>query len=149
MNFKRLMIILITLVVFLFYLDFNSEKMRFSELKIGDTTVQVEIADTLITRTQGLSGRTGLLPGTGMFFVFDTDDVYGIWMKDMNFGLDILWFDENLKIVHIEENVSPETYPKVFYSATPALYVLEVNQGFVKEHKINIGDDVVLIKKQP
>lgn len=145
---KRLIIILITLIVFLFYLDFESEKRGFSELKIGDSVIQVEIADTPDARTRGLSGRGSLVSDTGMFFVFDRDDFYGIWMKDMRFGLDIIWIDSNFKIVHIEEGVIPETYPKVFYPTMPVLYVLEVSQGFVKEHKINIGDDVILIKKQ-
>lgn len=148
MNFKRAIIILITLVVFVVYLDFESEKMRFSELKIGETAIQVEIVDTSSARTKGLSGRKSLLLNSGMFFVFDSEEIYGIWMKDMNFPIDIIWLDENLKIVHIEEEVSPETYPKIFYSTTPVLYVLEVNQGFVKEREINIGDEAVLIKKQ-
>jgi uncharacterized membrane protein (UPF0127 family) len=62
----------------------------------------------------------------------------------MNYSLDIMWATQAGDIVHIEENVSPETYPKSFSSPVPAWYVVEANAGFVERHKIVLGDKVVL-----
>lgn len=106
---------------------------------IGNTLINIEIADTERERVKGLSDRTDLAENAGLFFVFETPSRYGFWMKDMNFAIDIAWLDANKKIIHIEKEVLPETYPKVFYPALDALYVLEVNSGFFEKNKIEIG----------
>src|SRR5918992_1579604 len=57
---------------------------------IGDASFVVELAVTPQERAQGLSGRPGLAPGTGMLFIFGTEDLYSFWMKDMRFPLDMV-----------------------------------------------------------
>lgn len=111
-------------------------------IMIDSVPIQVEIADTYQKRTLGLSGRTKLAPGRGMFFEFEESDMYAIWMKDMKFNIDILWFDEEGKIIFIKENVSPNTYPETFKPTIPAKYVLEVPAGFVSKHHIQKGNNV-------
>lgn len=107
--------------------------------RLGDVLINLEVADTPAERALGLSGRASLAPDQGMMFVFPNAGQWGIWMKDMKFPLDIIWLDEQKEIVHIEENVLPETYPKVFTPLVPAKYVLEVNAGFVKSQGIKIN----------
>ena len=109
-------------------------------LKIGSVTLNIEVANTDATREQGLSGKEGLKSDEGMLFVFDTDNYYGFWMKDMNFAIDIAWINKDKKIIHIESNVSPDTYPKIFSPKSPSLYVLETPAGFFESNKIKIGD---------
>jgi uncharacterized membrane protein (UPF0127 family) len=77
-------------------------------------------------------------------FVFGVPGNHSIWMKDMNYPLDILWVAEEGEIVHIEENVSPDSFPESFSSPTPAWFVVEANAGFVASNTIAIGDEVVL-----
>jgi len=109
-------------------------------VKIGEVVLDIEVADTETERIKGLSEKEILEENEGLLFVFDKGGYYGIWMKEMNFPIDIAWFDENKKITHIENAVSPETYPKVFNSFTPSLYILETNANFFVNHKIKIGD---------
>ena len=111
-------------------------------VKINNVVLNIEVADTDEERTQGLSGREKLEEGTGMLFVFEKEGYYGIWMKDMKFSIDIIWLDKNKKIVQIEKNVSPETYPRVFQPFNLNLYVLEVSVGFLSKNNIKIGDFV-------
>lgn len=111
------------------------------------TTFPVDLALTPAERTQGLSGRASLKKDTGLFFVFESSDKYGFWMKDMNFSIDILWIDESMKIVHIEPSVSPSTYPKSFVSPVPARFVLELPAGTAKTHKIQMGDSINFLYK--
>ena len=54
-------------------------------ISIGGTVIYVDVADTEVLREQGLSGRLNLPEGRGMLFVFENDDTWGIWMKDMLF----------------------------------------------------------------
>lgn len=89
--------------------------------------IKLEIAETPEKRALGLSGREALARGSGMLFVFPESGLHGFWMKGMKFPIDIVWLSENYEILGIERNISPETYPKVFYPPSPAKYVLELN----------------------
>ncbi len=101
--------------------------------------LKLEIADTPAERTQGLSGRASLPEDAGLFFVFEQPGLYEFWMKDMKFSIDIMWLDENYKVVGIKENATPESYPQTFLPEQPALYALETNVGFVRKNNIKIG----------
>src|SRR3989338_5744277 len=78
-----------------------------SELILNGKVFLVEIVDTFILREKGLSGHKPILDNEGMFFVFDKPDNYGFWMKDMQFPIDIIWLNKDLKIIYIEKSVSP------------------------------------------
>lgn len=111
-----------------------------SVLRIASTTLNIGIADTNTERAQGLSGRVSLGENEGLLFVFEKEGGYGFWMKDMNIPIDIAWLDKDKAIIHIENAVSPATYPQVFYPPSPSLYVLEANSDFFHAHDIKIGD---------
>jgi len=122
-------------------------------ISIGDTVISVEVADTANLREQGLSGRenicgTRLRQGCGeargMLFVFDTDGLWNIWMKDMRFPIDIVWADVSGMVITIASNVAPDTYPKSFYPSAPARYVIELPAGFAAAHGIVEGSQIVL-----
>lgn len=99
-------------------------------LKIEEKTLKVEIADNDFERARGLSGRQKLREGHGILFIFPEPGLHGFWMKDMNFPIDIVWLeriDNSFRIVGIEQNVPPESFPKAFYPQVPVRFVLEVN----------------------
>ena len=90
--------------------------------------------------TDGLSVFDYLKHNEAMIFVFNHPDKYYFWMKGMKFPIDIVWFDENGKVVDVVENLSPDSYPQSFYPKDNALYVVEFNSGVYKNIKINIGE---------
>ena len=83
-------------------------------MTLGSTSLLVSVAQTPPERARGLSGSPYLPVGVGKFFVFDGPGRWGIWMKDMLYSIDIIWLDAAGMIVHIEEQVSPDTYPRSF-----------------------------------
>lgn len=111
---------------------------------VGSTPITIEVADTPEKRIQGLSGREELRNNEGMFFIFEEIDFHGLWMKDMNFSIDIIWFDEYAEVVYIVQDIHPDTYPTVFKTPTKSKYVLEVPAGFVKREGIKLGDKIDL-----
>ncbi len=122
-----------------------SEIKLFTEvIQVGERNVTVLVADTPEEHKQGLSGRTGLGPDEGMLFVFQKDDLYGIWMKDMNFSIDIVWLSLTGKVITIEPNVSPRTYPRSFTPRAPARYVLELPAGYTQRHNVKVGDTIII-----
>lgn len=110
----------------------------------GSTTIAVEVADTHLSRRQGLSGRTTLPAGTGMLFAFEQEGDWGIWMKDMQFPIDIIWMDSAGAVITVAADVSPATYPNSFYPERPARYVLEVPAGYAAAHDIAEGSELVV-----
>lgn len=102
--------------------------------------LSIIVADTVDSRIKGLSGRDRLEDNEAMLFTFDTAERHGIWMKDMKFSIDIVWIDQNNQIVSIEEDVAPNTYPKVFYPTEKSALVLEANAGFVKRNNLKVGN---------
>lgn len=109
-------------------------------LVLGNETTKLFVSDDECKRRVGLSGKEALKDSEGMFFVFEEKDYNGIWMKDMKFPIDIIWLDEEYSVVEIEENVLPETFPKIFGDKTLSKYVIEVSSGFVGRFGLNIGD---------
>ena len=131
------LVILILASVFLFT---QNSKNTQNILRIGNNSLEIEIAISPSDKTKGLGGRESLLENQGMLFVYNMPGMYSFWMKDMNFALDIIWIDENKKVIDITRDVQPESYPNTFQPQIPAQYVLEVNSGWAERHDIKIGD---------
>lgn len=71
----------------------------------------------------------------------------GIWMLFMKFPLDLIFLDSSGKIVDIIENVkpfslNPKTW-KIYYPRKNCRYCLEVEAGFVKKFKIEVGKKIL------
>lgn len=113
-------------------------------LTIGSVVVQASVADTQSKRIEGLSDTPFLPDDVVKLFAFGVPGKHSIWMKNMNYALDIIWAAENGEIVHIEENASPDSFPDFFVSPTLAWYVVETNAGFVEQNQIAIGDVVTI-----
>lgn len=113
-------------------------------MTIGEVEVKASVAKTWPERIKGLSDTPYLPDDVVKLFNFDSAGFHSIWMKDMNYSIDIIWVDSELRIVHIVEKASPESYPAMFVTEVPAVYVIETVAGFVAENGIVVGDSVVL-----
>jgi uncharacterized membrane protein (UPF0127 family) len=136
-----------TLVTLLLFFGDTGEKVFYGFF--AGTPLTLTIADSEEARHQGLSGRQTIGEQEGLFFVFEKPGVYGVWMKDMHFSIDTFWFDENLKLIHIESAIPPSSYPEVFYPPSPALYILETREGFADEFHISLGDTISVFPHTP
>ena len=108
---------------------------------IAGVNLTVELATTLPAQERGLSGLPSLPSNEGMLFVFDHEDYWGFWMIGMKFSLDIIWFNSAKQVVWTEPDLKPcPTYNcPVLMPNVKAMYVLEVNAGFITAHHITVG----------
>jgi len=106
----------------------------------------VEVADTERRRATGLMFRKVLNDSEGMLFVFQENRNHNFWMKNTNFPLDILWFDEEMQIVSMEKNAQPclTNNCTVILSEVNSVYALEVNAGFADRIGLEIGKKMSL-----
>jgi uncharacterized membrane protein (UPF0127 family) len=77
-----------------------------------------------------------------MLFVFTTPGNYGFWMKNMRYNLDIIWLNNNKKVSYIAQNLSPKSYPSIYFPNLPSKYVIELNAGTVKRLNITPGEQI-------
>lgn len=103
--------------------------------------LQVEVMLKDEDRAMGLMFRDSLPPDHGMLFVFDEPDFHAIWMKNCRFPIDILWLDEERKVVHLSEAVPPcKADPCPTYQPLrKAAYVVELNAGEARREKAILG----------
>jgi len=114
------------------------------EVFIKDVPVRASVADDLPERIKGLSHTPFLPANVVKLFVFGAYGEHSIWMKDMNYAIDIIWATKEGEIVYLEEDVAPETFPESFASPIPAWYVVEAQAGFVANNQIELGDQIKL-----
>ena len=133
--------------------DSKLESVEFPRgtVMLDDVPIEVQIADTEPRRVRGLMFQDQLPMDQGMIFVFQEPGLYSLWMLNMQFSLDMLWFDQEGKIVHIEKNVPPcktaleITTCKSIIPEGDALYVLEVTSGFVDQNNITKDSMLTII----
>lgn len=105
-------------------------------IEINNKIYELSVAEGHNKMVKGLSGTKSLLPNTGMLFVFDVEDMWGFWMKEMIFSIDIVWLNSSCVVVGMK-NAKPDSYPEVFYPKGLSKYVLEFSSGevipFIKE----------------
>lgn len=110
-------------------------------ISTGNIRIPVTIADTVHERERGLSGTASLQAGTGTLFIFPKAGMYGFWMKDMQYPLDIVWIDDMWKVVGVQ-TASPDSYPTVFYPPSDVRYVLEINAKEATVDNLLIGTEL-------
>ena len=134
-------------------LDANSNFLM-GVVQLDDEIIQVYIADNDPRRMRGLmwEAQSFLADDKGMLFVFNEPGNRSMWMKNMQFHLDILWFDENGNVVSIKKNVPPCITPlevmsckSVGVSADNAQYVLELVAGYIDQYGVTENSQLQLI----
>lgn len=111
-----------------------------TKLRLGDGVFRAQIADAPSEREKGLSGTQKLSRDEALLFIYDTDGRWGIWMKEMNYAIDIVWLNKNKEVIHIVKNVEPDTYPESFSPNQDARYIVELAAGTADDKKVTIGD---------
>ncbi|RDD63881.1 DUF192 domain-containing protein [Ferruginivarius sediminum] len=101
----------------------------------------VELATTPRQRAQGLMYRRDLAADRGMLFVYRRPRDVSMWMKNTFIPLDMLFIDEDGRVVRIAERTVPESLQTIS-SGKPVLAVLELRGGSADRLGLSDGDEV-------
>jgi len=140
-KFKWPVLVLLLIASAYFFLGSISFNGEYSTVIIDGHSFLVEVADSPGERALGLSGRESLDEDCGLLFVFEKPGIYGFWMKDMKFPIDIIWINGD-EVVYALSDLSPSSYPSVFNSPSMADKVLEVKAGTAERLGVAGGDKV-------
>jgi uncharacterized membrane protein (UPF0127 family) len=106
-------------------------------VRIGETSLSVEVVANPQNRGQGLMHRDALGADKGMLFVYPDEQIRSFWMKDTRIPLSIAFADKTGKIVRIAD-MQPFSFDSTS-SLYPATYALEVNQGWFEKRGVTKG----------
>jgi len=139
---------LILACILSFATGFLLSKISFEpNLKINNQIITIEKATTKEELARGLSNRPSMPKNHGMLFEFKETTQIDFWMKDMMFRLDLVYLDNNLKVVDIAKDQEPCPLSKeceLIKSKEKFNYVLELNSNKTNELELKIGDQIKL-----
>jgi len=114
-------------------------------VELAGQRYEVELAKDDATRARGLMFRDEMAADHGMLFIHDRQEPQAYWMKNTKIPLDILYFDEQRRLVSQQRDVPPcsagdacPPYP----SKAPARYVLELNAGQAARLQLKDGAEL-------
>ena len=120
-------------------------------VRIGDDVVTVEIAETGPERQRWMTFRQDVLPlDTAMLIKHEAPDLHEVWMLNIEYNLDLIWFDQAGNAVYMIKNAPPcgnvvETVSCTYKTTRQASYVMAATSGFIDEHGIEVGSKMTII----
>ena len=112
------------------------------ELRIGPTVIKAEIARTEGERERGLMYRSKLPDGTGMLFIFDSDQRLSFWMKNTLLPLSLAYISSDGVIRQIVD-LEPQSLEAI-QSERSVRYALEAPRGWFDRAGVKVGDSLQL-----
>jgi len=104
----------------------------------GRISLSLWLALTPEEKEMGLMFRRKMDKAVGMLFVFDSEDIIAMWMKNTYMPLDMVFFDENGRVVNIKYDAVPESLD-IISSKLPAKFVLELPAGKAVDYGFTYG----------
>jgi uncharacterized membrane protein (UPF0127 family) len=114
--------------------------MRTVQMRIGDKTFTLEVAETPFRLRYGLMNRPSLAEDRGMLFVWDDEQVRGFYNKNVNFPLDLIFINSAGEVVSIRHMEAQD--PTSVFSERPVRYTVELNKGTAERVGLKVGDVV-------
>jgi uncharacterized membrane protein (UPF0127 family) len=120
-------------------------------VRIDDDVITVEIAATAAEKQRWMTFRQDRLPlDTAMLIKHDQPDLHEVWMLNIEYNLDLIWFDENGDAVYMIKDAPPcenvvETVSCTYKTTKRALYVMAATSGFIDEHDISVGSKMIIV----
>lgn len=127
-------------IMFVNRTDASGDELILGKGTPTQTTYNLEKVADSASQAKGLSGRTGLANNAGMLFTYPDTAKRCMWMKDMKFNIDIVWFSAEHRISSIVSDLSPATYPQSY--CADAQYVIELPSGSTNRAGLRVGQIV-------
>jgi uncharacterized protein len=112
--------------------------LRVVQLKIANSSLFAEVADTPQTSANGLMFRDSLPDDHGMLFIFEEPQTASFWMRNTRIPLSIAYIDSAGKILEIR-SLKPLDETPVASTSGEVTFALEVNEGWFMRNGVATG----------
>ena len=125
---------------------YRRQQYRITKVTIGKVKLNAIVADTFTKKVIGLMFRRSLPKNTCMLFPFGNAANQGIWMRNMEFPIDILWLDGRKRVSGMKKGAQPGRGFfdfKTYYPERPSKYIVEFQSGFLSRNKVTPATRVI------
>ena len=131
----------------------KNRNIEFSKgtIAINNHSISTEIAETPAERQRWLTFRSEKMPlSSALLLVYDKADLFSLWLLNIQFNLDLIWFDGAGNIVYIKQDAAPcrntlDAVQCTYKNTIPARYVLAATTGFINYHNITKDSKIKLV----
>ena len=112
-------------------------------VSINHDVIKVEVAKSSAEKERWLMFRHEKMPlNSAMILVYDKPDLYSMWLLNIDYNLDLIWFDQNGNVVYMVKDVPPckstfDIADCTYKNTKPAKYVIAATSGFIDKHRVN------------
>lgn len=103
--------------------------------------LQVEIVSEPFETARGMMCRTSMVQGYGMLFLMPSTKRQSFWMKNTLMSLDMVFIDEDWRVVGLVSNVPPKNLESRSV-VEPSHYVLELAAGEAARLNLKVGQQL-------
>ena len=112
--------------------------------EVGEFPFNLTIASTPNSLRKGYQNEENSPSSNeGMLFVYPQPMELSFWMKNVNFPLDIMFFDSNKSLVEYT-TMDENSYPNTYRSPVPCQYAIETKAGWCKDNLSDINNTILL-----
>lgn len=137
--------------------DIKNRNLDFSmgTIKIDNKIINVEIADSDDERQRWLMFRDeNLSPNSGLLLVYDRPDLYSMWLLNIRYPLDLLWFDQQGNLVYTVRDAQPcdnvlDFTTCTFKNTKPSKFVFTAHSGFIDQNGITNTSKLEVLSISP
>tara|TARA_Y100001958_G_C21247987_1_gene580088 strand:- start:4567 stop:4989 length:423 start_codon:yes stop_codon:yes gene_type:complete len=104
--------------------------------------LKVKVVTTEEDKKKGLMFRQYLNIDEGMLFAFKYDH-NSVWMKNTYIPLDVIFLDQDYKVIGFVEDTVPLSLKTVKINKK-SNYIIEVNAGWIRKNNLKIGNKMNL-----
>lgn len=130
--------------VIFFPTDIKNGNLNFPmrTIKIDNKIMKVEIADSNIDRQRWLMFRDEKLkPDSGLLLIYDKPDLYSMWLINIRYPLDLLWFDQSGNLVYTVKGAQPcssilDQSTCSYKNTKPAKFIFAASSGFIQNNNL-------------
>ena len=108
-------------------------------IALAGNPIEVEVAENDAHRYKGLSDRDELGKDEGMMFVWPMEKEHGLVMRDMNFGIDMVFADAEGEVTKVH-SANPDEEGTTAFSK----YAVELPKGYCEAAGVEKGDRLEL-----
>ena len=118
--------------------DSSPFRLTVVQLKMANSSLFAEVADTPETSANGLMFRDFLPDDRGMLFIFEKPETASFWMRNTKIPLSVAYIDSTGKILEIK-SLKPLDETPVASASGEVAFALEVNEGWFMRNRVATG----------
>lgn len=122
-----------------------------ARVKVDRAKLEVQVVGNDQSRSRGLAGTPSLDESHGMLFLFPSAQQPAIWMKGVQYPIDIIWIN-NGTVIEVTPNVppvaagTPDAAMPLYQPAGVVTQVLEVAAGWAARNNVQPGDPLRVLR---